>query len=176
MNKKITLLIISILIIFLITGCDTNQVSKPGYETQGYVKLPQDQSILISKNDWSGSPSIIIKYQTIKDINYSVKYGDSLYLIAKNYNSSIQLIKELNNLSTDDIYVGQELNISTPEVVYSYNNDSWIPIDLKKGITIKMKTNSSTDYYFVVTDTGKVVNNYLPLSYLIYKTDNSADQ
>lgn len=42
---------------------------------------------------------------------YKVKGGDSLEKIAKNYSCSVELLKQLNNLSNDRIVVGQELRI-----------------------------------------------------------------
>lgn len=42
---------------------------------------------------------------------YTVLKGDSLYGIAKKFNTSVQSIKELNNLNTNNIYIGQKLYI-----------------------------------------------------------------
>lgn len=42
---------------------------------------------------------------------YYVKSGDSLWKIAKNYRTTIELIKEVNSLSEDTIYPGQQLMI-----------------------------------------------------------------
>lgn len=46
-------------------------------------------------------------------MRYVVKKGDSLYKIAKNYNTTIQSLKVLNGLSHTDLSVGQELIISS---------------------------------------------------------------
>lgn len=42
---------------------------------------------------------------------YTVRKGDSLYRIAKNYNTTIQTLKVLNGLSDTRLYVGQKLMI-----------------------------------------------------------------
>ena len=42
---------------------------------------------------------------------YTVKKGDTLYNIAKNYNVSVDEIKSLNNLSSNVLSVGQKLTI-----------------------------------------------------------------
>lgn len=44
-------------------------------------------------------------------VTYTVKSGDSLSVIAKNYNVTVDAIKQANNLTADTIYVGQNLNI-----------------------------------------------------------------
>lgn len=43
--------------------------------------------------------------------SYRVKSGDSLEKIARNHHTSVQAIKTLNNLSSDKIVVGQELQL-----------------------------------------------------------------
>jgi LysM repeat protein len=45
--------------------------------------------------------------------SYVVKSGDSLSLIAKNYGMSVTQLKQLNNLTSDTIYIGQTLKVGT---------------------------------------------------------------
>ncbi len=45
---------------------------------------------------------------------YVVKQGDTLYSIARAYGVSVDAIKQRNNLSDDNIYVGQQLIIPAP--------------------------------------------------------------
>ena len=46
-------------------------------------------------------------------INYTVKKGDSLYKIANNYNTSVSIIQSLNNLTNNNLSIGQVLKIPT---------------------------------------------------------------
>lgn len=44
-------------------------------------------------------------------IRYVIVKGDTLYSLAKRYNTTVEAIKELNNLSSNDLALGQELMI-----------------------------------------------------------------
>lgn len=45
------------------------------------------------------------------DRMYRVKQGDNLEKIAKKHNTSVRVLKELNSLNTDKIYIGQRLKV-----------------------------------------------------------------
>lgn len=55
----------------------------------------------------SGTPS-----QVSKDGYHTVESGETLYSISMKYNTSVQKIKKLNNLSSSKIVVGQKLKVS----------------------------------------------------------------
>ena len=48
--------------------------------------------------------------------NYSVKSGDTLYSIAKKFNTTVDKIKQLNNLLTDVLTIGQNLKLPLIEI------------------------------------------------------------
>ena len=57
--------------------------------------------------------------QSANDFNYVVKLGDTLYSIANKYNTTVDEIKQLNNLTSNLLNVGQTLKIpSSNEVTY----------------------------------------------------------
>ena len=51
--------------------------------------------------------------QTPSKITYTVKNGDTLYSIAKTYNTSVDVIKSLNNLTNNNLAIGQVLILSS---------------------------------------------------------------
>lgn len=77
--------------------------------------------------------------------NYIVQKGDTLYGISKRFNTSVQSIKELNNIKNNTISIGQSLKIAN-------NNDSnpleCIVYTVKKGdnlYNISKKYNTTVD-------------------------------
>ena len=83
---------------------------------------------------------------TVTTIDYVVKKGDSLYSIAKRYNTTVKDITRLNNLTSNNLTVGQLLIIaiddnatSTPTTYKDYvvkKGDSLYSIANKNNITV----------------------------------------
>ncbi len=75
-------------------------------------------------------------------INYTVVKGDSLYSIARKFNTSVSNIVNLNNLSNNNLSIGQVLKIPSTS---SSNTNTYI---VKKGdnlYSIARKFNTSVD-------------------------------
>ena len=51
--------------------------------------------------------------ETSSDTYYIVKSGDNLYSIANKYNMSVNELKSLNNLVSDNLYIGQKLYLTS---------------------------------------------------------------
>ena len=93
--------------------------------------------------------------------NYSIKAGDTLYSIAKKYNTTVNNIKSLNNLLTDNLSIGQNLKlplINTKEVPTTTVNYTVKPGDTLYSIAreyntsvgnIKEKNNLTSNLLFV---------------------------
>ena len=65
--------------------------------------------------------STIEEQPSNKNIIYTVKSGDTLYSIAKKYNTSVNEIKVINNLTTNNLSIGQTLKIPTSSEEISSN-------------------------------------------------------
>lgn len=66
---------------------------------------------LVSNNLTIGTKLLIPSGKSSDIIVYTVQRGDSLWALANNYNTTIDDIKRLNNLISDVLTVGQELQI-----------------------------------------------------------------
>ncbi len=82
-------------------------------------------------------------------IKYTVKSGDTLYSIARRYNTTVAEIKSLNNLNSDLLKVGQVLNIPTT------GNESYITYIVQRGDSLY----SIAKRYNTSVDTLKSLNN-----------------
>ena len=82
-------------------------------------------------------------------LSYTVKKGDNLYSISRNYNTTVNEILNLNNLSNANLSVGQVLKIPTSSTTYTVKSgDSLYSIAKKFNTTvndIKIKNNLSSN-------------------------------
>ena len=81
------------------------------------------------------------KKSSMDDNSYIVKKGDSLYSIAKTYNTSVDKLKEINNLTSNALAIGQVLKLpssnASENVVYTVKKgDSLYSIAREYGTTV----------------------------------------
>lgn len=68
----------------------------------------------------SEPPQKVAKYQTGKIMNYRVKQGDSLWLLARRFDTRVSEIKRLNGLRTNGLRIGQIIRVRSGSPVHSY--------------------------------------------------------
>lgn len=92
-----------------------------GLKTAGYAtdrKYPQKLISLIERYqlykyddevlDGVSNEQVVVNN---RDNKYIIKEGDTLYSLAKRFNTTVAAIKDLNNMTTNDLALGQELFI-----------------------------------------------------------------
>ena len=85
---------------------------------------------------------VILDYKNIPFVEqeyYTVKKGDSLWSIAKRFNTTVDILKEINNLKSNTLSIGQKLKIKKNEVIIEPEIDIIIPQEkyvVKKGDTL----------------------------------------
>jgi membrane-bound lytic murein transglycosylase D len=70
------------------------------------------QKLKIPLRGSSPSRVYVSKNELLPDGKYRIRKGDSLWLIAKKFNTNTKTLKRINNLSTTRLYVGQVLQIT----------------------------------------------------------------
>lgn len=101
---------------------------------------------------------------TKASILYEIKPGDTLTKIAKEFNTTVELIKKSNNLKTDKIFPGKKLKV--------YNRPFSIVIDKSQNILI-LKSNEEIIKTYVVStgiDNSTPVGNFKIVNKLIDPT------
>lgn len=95
------------------------------YNNLGSTSLQIGQTLLIP----------IIKGEELPTeyITYTVKSGDSLYAIAKKYNTNVDAIKQLNNLSTNLLSIGQVIKLPIKEIEQEVETSSYIEYVVQPG-------------------------------------------
>lgn len=115
----------------------------------GFLDNERDAELL--KNNWESYAEAVVKsiaeylgvnYENMDQVNvYTVKSGDTLWSIAKNNGLSVDNLKELNNLTSNMLTVGQKLKLSkdtvSDENVYVVKSgDTLYAIARKYGVSV----------------------------------------
>ena len=121
-------------------------------------------------------------YETVTDSNitYIVSKGDTLYSIAAKNEISVNDLKKYNNLTSDNLYIGQELNIPSGTSIITPSENEVINegsiYEVKKGDTlysIAKKFNTSVDK---IKEINSIVNDILTIgTSLLIPTSNLSD-
>ena len=98
----------------------------------GFIDNPRDQQKLVNNienyaeavvkavSEYIGVPYMLPGSSEIGDM-YTVQRGDTLYSIARKYNTTVSALQELNNLSSPNLSIGQILQIPQREIIDEVN-------------------------------------------------------
>ena len=86
-----------------------------------------------------GQKILIPKQNNLQDFDYVVKLGDTLYSIANKYNTTVNEIKNLNNLNSNLLTIGQTLKLPKSE------NNTYIVKSGDNLYSIANKYNTTVD-------------------------------
>lgn len=177
---------------YLIRNTPNNQTIVINY---GYVDNASDANFL--KNNYENLAEAVVKaiadyagvtYTPVDMENYYiVKKGDSLWAIASKYGTSVNELKSVNNLKSDNLSIGQLLKLPTKiednndgnadDVIYTVQKgDSLWAIASKYGITvdeIKSANNLSSNLLSIGQKlTIPVIPNMNQITYTVQKGDS----
>lgn len=105
------------------------------------------QSLFIPNQENENTPT--------SSVTYTVKSGDTLYSIARKYNTTVAKIKSLNNLTNNNLSVGQTLKISEGSSQNQDNSENKVVYTVKKGDNLY----AIAQRYNVTVDAIKKANN-----------------
>lgn len=115
-------------------GITVNDIISANNLTSTNLQIGQVLTIPTGTIQPSPTPPVEENY-----INYTVKSGDSLYKIANQYNTTVDAIKQFNNLTGNTLSIGQVLRIPTQEGYINYyvqRGDSLYQIANRYGTTV----------------------------------------
>jgi cell wall-associated NlpC family hydrolase len=117
-------------------------------------QLKIGQTLIIPKDgEGAAAPSVSPAPTTnTKSISYTIVSGDSLSVIAKRYNTSVEQIKQVNQLTTDTIRVGQVLTI--PNAQGATNSEAAPPTAVHTSLQTAQKNLQTLGYYAIPTMSG----------------------
>ena len=115
----------------------------------------------------------------VEENKYIVKSGDTLYSIAREYNISVQEIKDANNLINNNLTIGQKLIIPTPtiesnDIVYTVKKgDNLYSIAKTYGLTQQelMNYNNLTSNLLSIGQTLKIPSKNTSSTYVVKSGD-----
>jgi membrane-bound lytic murein transglycosylase D len=96
-----------------------NKATKKGLVVGQMLKIPIFREARLAKNKYKSRNKRTLTVSIDGRKLYKVKKGDTLLNIAKRFDISPAQIKEINNLNTNSIQIGQVLKLSKPETVNS---------------------------------------------------------
>ncbi|HPN73082.1 MAG TPA: L,D-transpeptidase family protein [Candidatus Omnitrophota bacterium] len=130
------------------------------YNTRLLEEFPgiEDKSAVRKKIDDDNMKIMASAIKTEDSIEYKVVAGDTLYGLARKFNTTVDLLKKMNDLKTDVLQIGQKLKVNTAKfsiLVDKATNVMELKKDGKifKTYTVATGRNNSTPVgVFKVTD------------------------
>ena len=115
-------------------------VTQPVIVEYGFLDSTDDDVEQL-KNNWQKYADAVVdavaEYIGItvpnKEGYYTVKSGDSLWSIAKKYDTTVTELKRINNLTSNTLQIGQQLKIPNKQTSNNQTTSKYIEYTVKKG-------------------------------------------
>ena len=91
------------------------------------------------------APNILVQAADV----HTVSHGEYLYVIAQKYGVTVENIREWNNLTSDDLYTGDQLIVTPVEAVSETTSQVTSNTEVKDTIVSQTSTSSSNESYTV---------------------------
>ena len=164
------------------TALDYYQIIREAGNTEsvivsyGYVDNSFDNSFLQNNIDTLAKAVSDGIYDYLKKENvYIVKSGDTLYQIASRFNTTVARIKELNNLSSNALTIGQELLIPKEEEEEIPSEDGYINYTVKSGDSLYSIARTYNTTVNALTEINKLTSNTLSIGQVLKIPSNKEE-
>ena len=145
-----------------------------------YEILRNNKGIVIKYGDLTNNSLANVIYQSINNYLsnnnvYTVKSGDSLYSIANRFNTTIDELKRINNLSSNLLSINQKLIIPNSNNIYIVKSgDSLYSIARKYNTTVDelKKINNLSSNLLAINQKLIIPNNESNIVYIVQKGDS----
>lgn len=145
---------------------NVNTIMQDNSLTNSNLKLGQNLKIRVTDGvvveECFGEEYIPIEEDNINTINYTVKKGDSLYSIAKNFNTIVSDIVKLNKLENNNLSIGQILKIPTDTI-----SSSTKMYTVKKGDTLYSIAKSFNTSVDAIKNKNNLLSNSLTIGQVL---------
>ena len=166
-------------------------VVKAVLEYIGYASIPEEGFYIVKSGDtlWSIAKNYGVNVNDIKQLNnltsnllsvgqqlkipgidsetseqtYVVKSGDSLYSIANRYNLSVNELKSYNNLTSNNLRIGQLLKIPTKEITEETITTDYITHTVVSGDTLYSLANKYNTTVSDIIETNNLTSTSLSI-------------
>ena len=122
------------------------------------IRIPEGTTTLVEE---CFGPDYTPPEDTVS-ITYTVKKGDNLYDIAKKYNTSVSVIKSLNNLTSDSLSIGQILKIPSES-----NNTNQTSYTVKAGDSLYSIASKFNTTVSEIKSLNNLVSNTLSIGQIL---------
>ena len=104
--------------------------------------------------------------ESIKYNNYTVKSGDNLYKIANNYQTTVEAIKNLNNLTSNLLSIGQVLKIPNSKGLEN-QEENFITYIVKSGDSLYKIANNYQTTVEAIKNLNNLTSNLLSINQVL---------
>lgn len=103
--------------------------------------------------------------EEVSDNEYVVQKGDTLYSIARKYNITVDEIKRLNNLSSNNLSIGQVLKISKNDSKDNLTNNTYV---VQRGDTLYSIARKYDTSVNDIKEKNNLTSNVLSIGQILY--------
>lgn len=97
------------------------------------------------ENTGSEEESLVVDTETQRNDYYTVKSGDTLFEIARTHDMTVDELRELNNLGTDNLSIGQQLTVKASSAPPSVSESSTESSPQGKFVTYTIPGSTTLD-------------------------------